>query len=433
MIKQVKKLSSVYNRIPTSGKFKSDSAWNMASFVFIGLSGFFLNTLVAKSYPADVLGLFNLAFALFLILAHFVGAGVHFSVLKEIPAAENEKQTTRIIQSAIVASLINSLTVTPIFILGRRLFSPLFDNPADTDILLLIAPGLIFFTLNKTLLAFHNGLRNMRVFAFFSGLRSFFWLMFFVLIYHMTSDGTKVALLFSLSEVSLTILLFGFSAKYIIKKSQINGLSEIKDHLVHGYKSIVGSVFIDANARISIIALGIFQPDSIVGIFSFANVFFDGYKQFANVLRTNVNPLLTQVKAQKGKDELEKFIKKGRNLTYTLLVPIGFLLLVGYPLVLYVLGLQDHYAQSILPMAILVISTMIGVGYGPYLMLFNQTGFPGVQSVLYIFIFAINLVLTFLLVPPLGMNGAAIAAGVAYIAMMLCIKFLGKRYLDIRI
>ena len=434
MTKLIKLLNRLNKKIPVSQKFKTDSILNILSFILIGINGLVLNTIIAKTYDSETLGLFSIGYALFILLAHFIGAGVHFSILKN--TAQNSKDTKKaelILQSGLLATLLNSLLIAPIILLARNIFAPLFDNSSDVNILFLIAPGLIFFALNKSLLAFHNAHRHMKVFAVFNALRSILLLTFFLILYSFSISGKNIIVIFSIEEFILFAILAIYSRKHLSITFTKKTLDWMRKHLKHGYKSIMGSIFIDANTRIGVMVLGLFETDSVVGVFSFAYVFVDGFRQVANVFRTNVNPLLTQINYNKEKEELQKFIIKGRNYTYAFLIPLGILVMIGYPIILYILGLNQEYDGSILPLTILISSSIISIGYAPFLMIFNQTGSAGIQSVLYVSIFATNMVMNLILVPPLGMTGSAIATGISFISIAILVKILTLRTLKIKI
>ncbi|MEO8210818.1 MAG: polysaccharide biosynthesis C-terminal domain-containing protein, partial [bacterium] len=70
-------------------------------------------------------------------------------------------------------------------------------------------------------------------------------------------------------------------------------------------------------------------------------------------------------------------------------------------------------------------------GYLPFQLIFNQLGFPGLQS---FFLFAYvmtNLILNIILVPLWGMYGSAIATALALLLQIFYLKILLKRKIQI--
>ncbi|MCA9385419.1 hypothetical protein KC717_02100, partial [Candidatus Dojkabacteria bacterium] len=403
----ISKVVSIFNKIPTSSKFKQDYIWNIVSFGVIGIGGFLLNYSISKEFSADVLGVFNILYALFIVLAHFVGGGIHFSVLESI--SKSSIQVKEVLLSGLQSSLLQSVLVIPILFVSKGFFSFLFDIPGDEQFIDQILVGIGFFGLNKVFLAALNGERRMKLFALLSSTRIVLLLGSLWIFLTVGVQSNQIFWIFTTTEMGLFVIncvvsfiLRGFSVKQFITARLI------KKHFIHGYKSVVGAIFIEANSRIPIFFLGFYYPDSIVGIYSFATIFVDGYRQLMNTFRTNVNPILSK-RSSLAKAEFQNLISKGRNLVYYFLVPVGVLIILGYPFVLIITGLYDGYSTSYIPLIILIIGTMVGVGYGPFSMIFNQTGYPVQQSLLYVGIFLTNLIGNALLVPFLGMIGAAIA------------------------
>ena len=196
---------------------------------------------------------------------------------------------------------------------------------------------------------------------------------------------------------------------------------------------MVGAFFVDINTRIDVLILGIFTTDKWVGIYSFAAMIIDGFNQLPMVFCKIINPIITHYKYNKGIDELKCMVLKARNLFYKYLSPLGVLGVMVYPLLILVLKLNPDYSKGWLPFVILMLGNLLGIGYAPFLMILNQTGFPGFQSLLYFLIFISNFLLNLLLVPLLGILGAAIATGTSFICLPLYIKILTIKSLKIRI
>ena len=73
----------------------------------------------------------------------------------------------------------------------------------------------------------------------------------------------------------------------------------------------------------------------------------------------------------------------------------------------------------------------ISAGYQPFLMIFNQFGMPLKQTYFILFIFISNVVFNLLLVPFLGIFGAALGTGFAMITQVFYQRYLVKKHLQI--
>ena len=65
-----------------SKKLKTDSLWNIFGFGITGINGFILLLVISRMYDSSVLGTFNIAYAIYILLSQLAGIGIHFSVLK---------------------------------------------------------------------------------------------------------------------------------------------------------------------------------------------------------------------------------------------------------------------------------------------------------------------------------------------------------------
>lgn len=411
-----------------------DALWNIASFGVTGLCGILVLLIIMKVYDSSVLGIFNLFYAIYILLSQFVGGGIHFSVLKYVAQFSEDNEKIQIILSAgMVSTILISISILFIIYLSRGVFRLFFDDKSITDYIFLIFPALLFWALNKVLLAFHNACRRMVAFAIFSGLRSILWILSLLGFVFLSISPYKIAVIFSLSEFTLFILVLTYSFKYFDFRISKDIFSWIKSHIRFGFKAVLGSIFIDINTRVDVMVLGIFSSDKFVGIYSAAAMVVDGFNQFSVVFRNIINPIVTRCKFNRSKPELANLIMKGRNLFFKIKLPIGFLMLLCFPLFFNVLNLNPEYSKAWLPLVILMTGSMIRSGYAPFLMIFNQTGYPGIQSVLYLLIFLTNFLLNFIFIPFWGMVGAAVATSISYVSFVFYLKVLTYRKLEIKI
>ena len=66
-------------------KFSKDVLWNASSLIFLSISGLALNFLIALNYGAEFLGIFNIVFALYIVLSQFAVFGLHLLFCVSLP------------------------------------------------------------------------------------------------------------------------------------------------------------------------------------------------------------------------------------------------------------------------------------------------------------------------------------------------------------
>lgn len=196
---------------------------------------------------------------------------------------------------------------------------------------------------------------------------------------------------------------------------------------------MVGNLLLDANTRLDVLMLGIFASDRVVGIYSFASMLADGFKQLPVVLRTNINPILTRYRFTRSAVELENMVKRVRKMCYILLVPAGIFAMACFPLLVHVFSLSGELLTGWPVFMVLLSGLILSSGYLPFQMILNQAGKPLYQTLLLLFIFLTNFILNLALIPVLGMMGAAMATGISSVSFVFYLKVLTGKQLRIKI
>ncbi|MBV6450547.1 MAG: hypothetical protein MHPDNHAH_01271 [Anaerolineales bacterium] len=431
--RDVNKLSSAFNRLGISKKYSTGILWNIASFGIIAISGLLLNFAVAFYYDVAILGVFNQVYALYIFLSQLAVGGVHLSVLKVIAHAQHDtRRVVELFSSGFLITLFTSLFISIATFLLRDFFGKALDSEGVSIGIVCVAPGLLFFSLNKVILALLNGLSRMKAYAVFQALRFIFMLLFLIILVNLDVSGDRIPAIFSLAEFLLFIFLFVSCYKYIDVYKFISCKNDLYTHAVFGLKAAGGNLLLDINTRIDVIVLGLFASDRMVGIYSFAALVVEGFSQLPVVLRANVNPLITQNFYYQSRETFVKLLRRIRNLSYAVLIPIGVALTLAYP-VIFMVNPDPDIAASWMPLAILMLGTLLGIGYMPLLMIFNQIGRPESQTILIALIFFTNLILNLILVPPFGILGSAVGTGLTFAIQILYIRGFSFKTIGIRV
>jgi O-antigen/teichoic acid export membrane protein len=431
---KIQVIENLLKKLPVSKKFSTDVAWNMSGFAVMGACGILINIFIAKYYDASALGVFNQVYAVFILFSQLSVAGIHLSVLKNVAQfSTNRGKTDAIFSASIYLTAAMSFVVFMIVFFLRDFFGYIFNSRNVAVGILYGSPGLFFWALNKVYLVFYNASRRIKVFSFFNALRFVFLLLFLIVFIVFALPPEKLPAIISLSEVSLLLLLMLYSLKNIRFSLSAEVKEWIIKHFVFGLKGALGHILMDINTRVDILILGVFASDRIVGIYSFAAMLAEGFYQLPIVFRTNVNPVITKYKFTKGAAELENIVNKGKRLFYLFLAPIGIIAVFCYPLIIKIFSLSADPLKGWPVFAILLCGILLSGGYIPFQMIFNQAGYPSSQTLLFFLIFFTNLILNLILIPVMGMIGAAVATGIAFVSQVLYIKMIAAKTLKIRI
>lgn len=396
-------------------KLGTDFIWSLGSFAILAASGILLNVIIGMAYDASALGLFNLAFALYIFIAQFGVFGIHLSTLKEV--AEHADDTPRrdgIITNALVGAVITASTVTAISYGLSHIVNDIFGSERLEQAWLYLLPGLWFFCLNKVTFAAINGLRYMRAFAIFQSVRYLMIMAGVVVAAVIDAPAEMLTLAITISEAivfiaSLVFLLFHYRFAWVDC-----ALSGIKKHYSFGSRSFLSVTVVELNSRVDILMLGIFLDEAQVGIYSMAALIAEGVAQLATVIRNNVNPILTKQIVAKDFDDLKAFTKKIKRYFYAFMTLTGIAAIIIYPFFIKIFFGDQEFGASLTPFMILIGGLVLASGYLPFNMTLIQAGLPGTHTLYMIGVLCTNAILNLVFIPFYGIVGAALATALTF-------------------
>lgn len=274
--------------------FSSGLFWNYGSIFFLALGGLVFNTIIIAFYDAEILGLFNQVFAYYTLLSQLAVFGIQTSVVKySSQYCEDDRINGKVYMSGVLASSMVSIIVVCI---AYIIIVALRGHVEDTMLSGIrgVLLGLLFFSVNKVTLGYLNGNSRMKAYAVFQSLRNILIAMALFLLALGHTDGVMLILCFPCAEFCLFICMTVY-----LKASKICiGRPEwkcIKEHIRFGFYILPGNLILEFNAKLDIIALGwILADDRLIGYYSFASLFSEGFYQLFVVVRRNLNPFIAR-------------------------------------------------------------------------------------------------------------------------------------------
>lgn len=185
-----------------------------------------------------------------------------------------------------------------------------------------------------------------------------------------------------------------------------------------------------ANARIDTLILGAFKGPSAVGVYAVAS---KGAELITFILGAVVPPLapiMASLYASGEVERLQQVVTRAARVTVLLSAPIalGFILVGDW----YLLFFGHDFVQGRWALAILSVAQFIHVAIGAPGMLLLMTGHEGDAAKSISISVVMNVVLNVLLVPPWGIEGAALATSGSIILWTLLMSVWVYRRIGIR-
>ena len=171
--------------------------------------------------------------------------------------------------------------------------------------------------------------------------------------------------------------------------------------------------------------LGLFLNDAAVGVYSFISMLVEGFTVLV-VVKNNINPILAKLIHQGRISELKQFTKRVFLASFFGIFIFSAVLFFLYPFAIEIFGVAQKLAGSTIILGVLLGFMVLVSGWFPFDQILSQAGEPLASSYMYVAVMLFNLVGNLLLVPLMGILGAAVATGTSWIvlAVILNVKVL---------
>jgi O-antigen/teichoic acid export membrane protein len=405
-----------------TSKFSTDVVWNIGSLALLGASGVLINTIIARHPPVS-LGVFNQAFAFYMVLSQLAVGGMHFSIVKHVSHTDHRELLAAVVSSALFAIAVTAAVIAFAAFLLAHYIGVLFASPDVALGIQFVCPALVLFPINKGFMMVLNGTRRMRAYAIFQALRYSLLIAAIIGLFIAGFAGPYLVWCFPISELLLAVGLIAYVHTSVVRFSlrQV-APAWILQHLSFGIRGFFGGMLSDLNTRVDIILLGYFVSDASVGVYSFAAVFAEGFGQISYVVKQNLDPIIGRMTAARDIPHLRALMRK----VVLVFVPCMFALTSASALIFPVivrLFTDESFMRGRPVFVVLLAGVVINAGFRPFQGVFLLTGRPGLHSLFFVTVVLSNAILNVLFIRHLGIMGAAVATGLAYVIESLLILY----------
>lgn len=417
-------------------KHATDLLWNYASLACMAVSGLTINSIIIWAYGTAEMGVFNLAYAIYILFGQFAAGGIQLALLSLLSSQKrNDQEIQTIISSGLPTSITYGVICAALLFLLKGNISAWLSKPTLSISLSWVAFALVFFSLNKSMIGIFNGLKSMEMVAIGFGSRYLSIMIVIIIMASMHLSAQHLPACFLIGEILTSLLLLAkintqwlrwritFQKKWALQLTSF------------GYRSFLSGAFVELNTRVDVIILGLFASATAVGVYSFAAMIAEGLTFFLIIIQRQCNPYISQHLVQnKNPLALHHMIKKARKFLYIGMAIIIGLALIVYPEVVSLIYPHSGLEKGLLLLAILSAGIFLAAGYLPFNQILLMSGFPVWQTLYAASIIGSNIILNFLLAPHFGMYGTAIATAIANsAALIIGLKFLAYRKLKFKI
>ncbi|MCR4523804.1 MULTISPECIES: oligosaccharide flippase family protein [Bosea] len=410
--------------------------WNIAALGFLAVAGIVLNLVVGRVYGPATLGVFNVAFAVYIFLSQIAAFGLQFSALHSVSVmrgGHGEALSRTVYGGLLLCAGIGGL-VTLASILAAPLIAALFPRVPDLSTAwLLVAPGLLPFALNKYMLGVINGMQHMRAFAVLQAGRFIGILIGLGVMILAGLPGIYLTFILALAE----FLLAGVAGAYLMKvvpRPSVAGMSaEMLRHARFGMRVFPAGMVAELNTRVDVLMIGALLNDTAAGIYTIASLVYEAALQAVVVLRNNINPRLARDIMEHQKEHILAFSRR-LGVLVTVLAAVGaFVAIIGFPLFASLAFPGKEFSGASEPLFWLMLALVFAAAPLCYSLILSQAGRPGWQSVGMVAMLTMNLIFNALLIPKFGIAGAGMAMGLSTVLGGALIVALSRFVLGVRL
>ncbi|MDX2086578.1 MAG: oligosaccharide flippase family protein [Kofleriaceae bacterium] len=412
-----------------------DVAWNLVPVALLAVVGLGLKIFITKWWGPAALGSFNLVTFVMMSIAILGAGGLQYAVLRAVAEAPDDRErVASVVVGALMPNVVLAALATVLFVALRHPVGALLKSTAVAEGILWAAPALFCFSLNKVLLGVVNGLRRMRAFAVYTSLRYLLIATGLVVCRMLEAPAAQLPMIWTIAEGALLVVLIGELLATVAVTRAKGWVRHAKQQLDFGLRGVTSTLAYEVNSKLDLWMLQMLLHDErLAGIYAMASALFEGAMQLPIVLQNNVNPLIARHLAERQPEQVEALARRTRRwFVPALVVACGIGALV-YPAIIPWLAGSEEIAEGAVPFAILMGGIALASPWLPFNQLLLMGGRPGWHTVYVVIVMLVTALVSWQLIPVLGLAGAAIAnaAGIVISASLLVV--LGRTKLHVSI
>lgn len=376
---------------------------------------------VARLLGPGVLGSFTLSFTVLQLLAIIGLLGLDNLLTRKVAAAKAANRPEDI-QSAYLTALkitaISSVLLSfLLFISADLLANTLFHKPALANHLRVICFSLAPFVFITIHAAAFRGMKHMIGFTIHKALLPLLNVLFIFIGYYSTLTITPV-MGYLLSCIIVTILYY-FAWKKYSHANDLNAVtSTSKMEMIQEAlpMMITGSIFFILN-WIDNLVIGVYRTEAEVGLYDTAFKIASASAIILMAINAIQGPTFAEYHSQNDASKLKKSMYSSTKMLFYATLPFTLFILLFPEWILSFFGKEFEIASTAL--MILAVGNFINSITGSVGILLQMTGHQKPYNIIILYAAATSIVLNIILVPRIGITGAAIASATAKIVQNL--------------
>jgi O-antigen/teichoic acid export membrane protein len=388
-----------------------DIRWAFLSLLSSGVLFIILRIIIGKELGVTAFGIYTLAFTVYQFGLQFANFGISAALTKYIAeSGNNESVIQKYLSSGIICSIFSGLLSGIIlFVLSPFLAQSFFNIPELEPLLKITAVCYPFISLQLAISGTFNGMRRMKTFALLNMSQNFLIIVFsafFVMICNLSLFGAVLGYAIPTCLVGCLSPLLITGTNWINKAAIENTV--IEKIITFGFFFALSTSSSFLNLYLGTVLIGYFLTPAEVGIFAVAITLSQALTILPSAIQRVTTPAIASAYANKGNRETRKLIISSMKYPFFVVLVLGVILIASGPWLISFF-FSESYSAAYQPMIILTIGNIIftpAIATGACLFSMGKISLPYKVNILNI---VLTIVLNILLIPLLGIIGAALA------------------------
>jgi O-antigen/teichoic acid export membrane protein len=392
------------------------SVWALSARVIATALGLVTSIIIARCYGAEVMGIVAVLNSFLMLTTIFTVLGTNTSILRLIPEHLVKYSPTSAFKvyrkTQYFVAVVSIITGSLLFFASGFVADTIFSKPHLQFYFALGSIFIIFKSLMDLNTQAVRGIRLIKMFAFMQLLPGLSKLLILVpitlFLYH--QDNPIYAMFASTSITALAgVWIMDRVFKHKSMPSDTLHPMPIKNMLAISMPMLMSSSMFFIIGQTGIIMLGMFMTEAEVGYYSIAVKLATLTSFVGTAITTIAAPKFSELYYEKNMDELFHVAKKSTRLMCWTSTPILLFLIIFGKYILWALYGQEF--KIAYPAIFLIgIGQLVSVSSGATNAFMNMTGKQKPFRNIICIAAIINVCLNYLLIPVIGINGAALAA-----------------------
>jgi stage V sporulation protein B len=415
-------------------RFARDVGYSFVSLAISAVVHFALRVFLARDLGESDLGLYTLAFTVYSFGILFGAFGIGSALTKYVAEfKEDASRTSQLLTNGVVASFaIGCIMGLLLYAGASTIANSFFHMPELAALLRIVSIAFPFIAMEKATLGFWNGLRQMRLFAIINISQNILIVALTVLLV-LSGYGLKGAAW----ALVLPIIILSLFSVFIVRDSMARpGLSPFitaaKPLLAFGVFVVLANGIGFIQTHTDSVMIGYFMKEADVGVYAAAVTLSGAMLLPSQALQMITGPTMATLWGKGDRAGIEKVINDTLTLTAAFIIPIAFAAIMLAPDLLKVI-FGETFLSATDSLCILLIGSGFHAIWASVGSALSSTAYVKVIFILSSVSWAANILLNALLIPRLGIAGAAAATSSSALLAVLLQLYCTQRLVGVRI